>query len=616
MKLGQALRKFWTRSIRHQLMLGIALIHAVLMTIFVSELAHREKNFLHRQSLDQASSLAQALATNSTAWVLSNDVEGLEEVIHSLQRYSNLRYAMILSPKGQVLAHTDRGRQGLYATDPISVSLRRAPPHSTVLIDNDSLLDVAEPVIVGGRLIGWARIALDQGHLAANIQRVGRWGMFYTLLAILVGLVFAYFMARSLTRDIDTLVQTAGRVRTGGRTERVKLDRNDELGLLAADFNQMLDTLTANEARLKLLLDSTAEGIYGMAPDGRLTFCNPSALRILGFPDASELLGKDVHSMIHHSHPDGRPYPAEECKVYAALREDRGQHEDTEVYWRADGSPVPVEYWSHPIVHEGKTVGAVVTFLDISERKRAEELLAKKIDELTRSNAELERFAYVASHDLQEPLRMVASYVQLLAKRYRGRLDADADDFIHYAVDGATRMQQLINDLLAYSRVGTRGKEFSPTDCNRVVEDALFNLSRAIADSGAEITSDKLPSVMADRGQLVQLFQNLIANGIKFRGAAKPDIHIGVSLAGGEWRFTVRDNGIGIAPEHRDRLFQIFQRLHSREEYPGTGIGLSICKRIVERHGGRIGVDSEAGKGSTFWFTLPIKQPNEETPHA
>ncbi|MGD9787271.1 MAG: ATP-binding protein [Sulfuricellaceae bacterium] len=616
MKLGQALGKFWTRSIRHQLMLGIALIHAVLMTIFVSELVHREKNFLHRQSLAQATSLAQALATNSTAGVLSSDVEGLEEVIHSLQRYSNLRYAMILSPKGQVLAHTDRSRLGLYATDSVSASLQRTPPRSTALIDDDSLLDVAEPVVVGGRLIGWARIALDQGHVTANIQRVGRWGMFYTLLAILVGLIFAYFMARSLTRDIDTLVRTAGRVRAGDRTERVKLDRKDELGLLAEDFNQMLDSLTANEVRLKLLLDSTAEGIYGMAPDGRLMFCNPSALRILGFADASELLGKDIHRLIHHSHPDGSAYPAEECKVYAALREGRGQHEDKEVYWRADGSPVPVEYWSYPIVQEGKTVGAVVTFLDISERKRAEELLAKKIDELTRSNAELERFAYVASHDLQEPLRMVASYVQLLAKRYRGRLDADADDFIHYAVDGATRMQQLINDLLAYSRVGTRGKEFSPTDCNRVVEDALFNLSRAIADSGAEITSDKLPNVMADRGQLVQLFQNLIANGIKFHGEAKPDIHIGVSLAGGEWRFTVRDNGIGIAPEHRDRLFQIFQRLHSREEYPGTGIGLSICKRIVERHGGRIGVDSEPGKGSTFWFTLPIKQPNEETPHA
>jgi len=616
MKLGQALGKFWTRSIRHQLMLGIALIPAVLMTIFVTELVSREKNFLHLQSLAQATSLAQALATNSTSWVLSNDVEGLEEVLQSLQRYSNLRYAMVLSPDGQVLAHTDRSRLGLYTTDPVSASLLCTTPRSTVLVDDDSLLDIAEPVIVSDRLIGWARIALDQGPVAANIRRVGRWGMFYTLLAISVGLTFAYFMARSLTRGIDTLVQTAGRVRTGGRMERVKLERKDELGLLAEDFNQMLDALTANEAQLKLLLDSTAEGIYGMAPDGRLTFCNPAALRILGFRNASELLGQDIHRLIHHSRPDGSPYPPEECKVYAALRESKGQHEDREVYWRADGSPVPVEYWSYPIVQDGKTVGAVVTFLDISERKRAEELLAKKIDELTRSNAELERFAYVASHDLQEPLRMVASYVQLLAKRYQGRLDTDADDFIHYAVDGATRMQQLINDLLAYSRVGTRGKEFSSTDCNRVVEDALFNLSRAIADSNAEISSDKLPNVMADRGQLVQVFQNLIANGIKFHGKEKPDIHIGVSLTGKEWRFTVRDNGIGIAAEHTARLFQIFQRLHSREEYPGTGIGLSICKRIIERHGGRIGVESEVGKGSTFWFTLPIEQPNEEAVHA
>jgi light-regulated signal transduction histidine kinase (bacteriophytochrome) len=233
--------------------------------------------------------------------------------------------------------------------------------------------------------------------------------------------------------------------------------------------------------------------------------------------------------------------------------------------------------------------------------------LAAQAAELKRSNIELERFASVASHDLQEPLRMVASYTQLLARRYRGRLDADADDFIRFAVDGATRMQALIDNLIMYSRVSTKEQHFEPIDCDDVLDRALANLQAAREDSGAIITRSKLPTVYADGSQLAQLFQNLVGNAIKFRGECRPLIRIGARRDADGWAFSVRDNGIGIDPKYVDQLFVVFKRLHTQSEYPGTGIGLAICRKIVERHGGRIWIESVPEQGTTFHFTLPEK---------
>ena len=247
---------------------------------------------------------------------------------------------------------------------------------------------------------------------------------------------------------------------------------------------------------------------------------------------------------------------------------------------------------------------------EIEDRKRAEEALEKKTEELARSNKDLEQFAYVASHDLQEPLRMVTSYVELLARRYKGKLDSDADEFIVFAMDGAIRMWRLISDLLAYSRVRTESSELESTDCEAVLLQSLGNLKTAIEENRAVVTYDALPTVMANNPQLVQLLQNLIGNAIKFRGSEPPRIHVSASRNGNGWTFAVRDNGIGIAPEYSRRIFILFQRLHSREKYAGTGIGLAICQKIVERHGGHIWVESELGKGATFYFTLPERKGN------
>jgi len=246
---------------------------------------------------------------------------------------------------------------------------------------------------------------------------------------------------------------------------------------------------------------------------------------------------------------------------------------------------------------------------DITEHKQDEDELKRIMDDLARSNRELEQFAYVASHDLKEPLRMVTSYLRLLEKKYGERLDEKAGQYINFAVDGAERMDRLIDGLLRYSRITSRSADFVMVDTNAVFAEAVANLEQAIRESGAEVTRDGLPQVRGDEMQLMMLMQNLIGNALKYRKEGLPPwVHVTANREGREWVFAVRDNGIGIEPEHHARIFQIFQRLHTQKEYPGTGIGLASCKKIVEHHHGRIWLESIPGEGSTFFFSIPLER--------
>jgi PAS domain S-box-containing protein len=306
---------------------------------------------------------------------------------------------------------------------------------------------------------------------------------------------------------------------------------------------------------------------------------------------------------------------SEEWAAHRAVLDAHQPFQDFE-YGRESSANAEVRYIStsgEPIFDAaGKFRGYRGVGRDVTERKRAQSVLRAAYDELARSNAELQQFAYVASHDLQEPLRMIGSYTQLLERRYGDKFDEDAREFMGFIVDGATRMKQLIEDLLAYSRVGTRGKELRPVQAQLVLDKALTNLRGAIEASGAVVTHDALPKVNVDDTQLVQLLQNLIGNAIKFRNKEEtPCIHVSADDAGAEWRFCVADNGIGIEPQYFERIFLVFQRLHTRDEYAGTGIGLAICKKVVDRHGGRIWVESAPGQGSKFYFTLPKIQKGE-----
>lgn len=533
------------------------------------------------------------------------------------------------------------------------------------------------------------------------------------------------------------------------------------------------DALEKLRRQNELILTSADEGILGLDLDGNHTFVNPSAARLLGY-ESWELIGNSSHEMWHHSKADGTPYPKEECPIYKAYKDGVVHRVRDEVFWRKDGTSFPAAYTSTPIMEKGKLVGAVVTFrditdrkraeeelkkhrnhleelveartselremneqleeeiaertraeeqirlisgrlefllssnpaviytaavddnfsttfvtrnvvemlgymprelidapgfwknhihpedlrrlspelarffehgrhkmeyrfkskdgrylwihdeaqlisdesgkpfeiigfiMDITDRKRAEEELKKMADELARSNTDLKQFAYVASHDLQEPLRVITGFLNILARRYQNKLDAKADEFIGYSIDGVKRMQMLIKDLLEYSQVGKKVKEFTLTESAAALDQAIANLRVSIEETGAQITCNALPVVAADSSELIRLFQNLIGNAIKFRGDKAPRVHISAIQKDCKWIFSVSDSGIGIDPSHAERIFAIFQRLHTRSEYPGTGIGLAICKKIVELHGGRIWIESEVGKGSTFYFTIPV----------
>jgi PAS domain S-box-containing protein len=391
-------------------------------------------------------------------------------------------------------------------------------------------------------------------------------------------------------------------------------ETGETVGLIgfATDITERKQTeavLRQSAQLLQSVIDTTPDWIFAKDRDFRYILANKSFASAIG-TTPEQMVGKnDLELGFPEELVFGDPergivgYRTDDVAVF-----EQGEplHNPYDPATTASGEDIIFDTHKLPLRDDKGDIWAVLGFArDITERKRMEEALEQRAKELARSNQELQQFAYVASHDLQEPLRMVTSYLQLLQRRYEGQLDDDADEFIGYAVNGANRMKKLINDLLSYSRVETRGKEPKPADSGAVLDWVLANLAATIGESGATIVHGAMPTVRVDDTQLGQLFQNLIDNAIKFRGDDPPTIHIEAERQSDQWCFAFRDNGIGIDPQYFDRIFIIFQRLHSGDRYPGTGIGLAICKKIVERHGGRIWVESETGKGSTFYFTLP-----------
>ncbi|MBU4263555.1 MAG: PAS domain S-box protein [Proteobacteria bacterium] len=359
------------------------------------------------------------------------------------------------------------------------------------------------------------------------------------------------------------------------------------------------------EEQFRLLVEGVMDyAIFMIDPAGRVLSWNEGAERIKGYR-ADEIFGRHFSSF--YTEEDVKQgKPANHLKI----ADEQGSYEEDSLMVRKDGS----QFWANVVItalrdEAGRLRGFSKVIRDISERRRAEEKLRTTADELARSNAELTRFAAIVAHDLQEPLRVIDGFINLLARRYQGRLDEKADEFIGFTVEGVKRMQQLIKDLLEYSKVGTRGTILETVDFSAAVDKAVLNLQAAVRDINAVITRDSLPTLMANASLISRLFQNLIGNALKFHGKEPMQVHISAEQKENRWILSVRDNGIGIEPKYAETIFGMFQRLHTTREYPGTGIGLAVCKRIVEHHGGEIWLESEPGKGSTFYFTSPARLP-------
>jgi PAS domain S-box-containing protein len=574
--------------------------------------------------------LAQIVANSTTAALITGDSDAARNALNALRARPYIAQACLYYRTGEFLAR--------YARDDVQVQCPDAILGDSQQIAGDDMR-LFRDVTENGQTVGHLYFDYRIGEALGERRRVYlELAAGIVALAAAAALFLAVKLRLFLSNPLLELAETAGRVsNTGNYGIRATKRSTDEVGVLVDSFNGMLAgiqrrdaelmaaheelerrvavrtaELQESERRFRLLVEEVRDyAIFMLDPQGFVTSWNAGAQRIKGYR-AEEAIGLHLSQF----------YPVEEKEKHtaenllsSAAAEGRSEAEGWRL--RKDGS----RFWASVTITalhgpQGHLIGYSKITRDLTEQKRAEELLRQQAAELARSNAELQRFTSVASHDLQEPLRMVTTFMQLVSERCSGKLDAESNEFIGYAVDGALRMRQLVSDLLTYSHVSSNPEETEPVDFEQVLREVLRDLDVMIRESEARITHDRMPIVLAVRSQIIQLFQNLLTNAIKFSKPNPPQIHVSAQARGTEWTFSVRDNGIGIRSEYFDRIFIMFKRLHDRTQFAGTGIGLAICKRIVERHHGRIWVESTPGRGSTFFFTLPAMSPGrKETFH-
>lgn len=607
------LRRLVPRTIAAKLVGASLLVEVVMLSLLLLTNTRIMQASLSTQFETRLAEVEALLDASLSVPLMQRDYGTLQEVLDTVHSGHGIDFMELSDRNGRVLAA---------AGAPLAPEV---PHYETRL-----------PITLGGQVYGFLRLGV-----VTTFFRQARWSLLGTGVAIAVGemvlsALILMGIAYRLTDRLRKVSRASAAVAGGDLAARLEVGRgSDEVDRLADSFNRMAEAMEARLAELKesqhrlelataeaetarrrseLFLRTPEEGICGVDAQGRLVFINPAARRMYGWSEDEEAdeAGLNMHVAVHHHHADGRPYLVADCPMARTLLDGEPRRIDNEVYWRKDGTSFPVEYSITAIRSEGRITGAVVLFRDISERLRAAQELERKSEQLARSNAELEQFAYVASHDLREPLRMISSYLSLIERRYGDRLDGEGHEFLAFARDGAVRMDQLVRDLLEFSRVGRQSAEPAPSSLAEAARLAVGGLSLVIAEAGAELRiAPDLPMVTGNPSELARLMQNLIGNALKYRADdRRPVIEVGWRPAQDMAEIWVADNGIGMEPQYFEQIFLIFKRLHDRQSHGGgSGIGLAVCKKIVEHHGGRIWVESRPGEGSTFRFTLPTPSP-------
>lgn len=587
--------------IRRKLMIILMLTSSVVLLLTCTVFFTYELTTFKDKAIQGLSTLGDVIATNSTASLAFDNEQDATEVLSALKARPQILSAALYDANGKLFAR--------YPAAFPADSFRSAPERDGFRAESSRLVGYM-PVVQGDNTrLGTLFLASDKSAMYERLSR-------YTMLAgfvMLASLAVAYLLAMALqgqiSRPILSMAETAKAIsQRGDYSVRASKVGEDELGLLTDAFNHMLGQIETQDRairesheRLNLALKASGVGTWVWDIEGQGIGWDEFTYPLFGLQPGA--FSGSFDAFLELVHRDDRDRVR--ADMQGAVASNDAYESAFRVLW-PDGTIRDLSARGKVLPDASGQVRRMTgVFWDITERKRAEERMKALLVELERSNKELELFAYVASHDLQEPLRMVSSYTQLLERRYSDKLDDDAREFIGYAVDGASRMQRLINDLLDFSRVSTRGRPLTLTDLGEILGTVRANLSVAMEEAGAVLTNEEMPQIMADAGQVGQLMQNLIGNAIKFRNGKGPHVHVSAQERDHEWEISVRDDGIGIEPEYFGRIFVIFQRLHAKGDYPGTGIGLALCKRIVERHGGRIWVESTPHEGSKFSFTIP-----------
>jgi PAS domain S-box-containing protein len=620
----KVIRDIWTASIQRQLILGIALVHAILMTIFVIDLVERQTNFLHQQSIEQATSLAETLAANSTSWVLANDIIGIEEVIASQSKYPSLKYAMLLNLEGKVLGHTDKKHVGKYANDAKSKALLKVKRAVQKLSETQALIDIAAPILANDQQIGWARVGLGQDKNIAGLRIITRDGVLYTLIAIVVGIVFAVLMAKGLTLGLCQLVNVSSRIRQGEHDIRVDLQRNDEIGQLGTDFNQMLDSLSSvraelaiSEERFDLAMRGANDGLWDWNMLTNEVYFSPRWKAMVGYKD--EELENQFSTFEKLIHPDDYDRVMQMVEDYI-----NGKVNTYEVEFRMHHKEA---HWEYILArgyvmrdNNGQPIRMTGTHVDITERKLAEEQILKlnseledrveqRTSELVSAKEEAERantakseFLSRMSHELRTPMNAILGFSQLLESDTRQPLTEDQHESVTEILNAGSHLLELINEVLDLARIeaGKITVSIEPVLIRESLNECL-SLVKPLADEReitiVEADSNNNNYVLADRTRLKQVLLNLLSNAVKYN-EHKGQVKISYTNMGNDLQISVADTGPGLTVAEQERLFIPFDQ--------GTGIGLALSKRLIECMNGDIGVESPQESGSVFWIKLPV----------